>query len=77
MSTSLKVGFGCGTAVEHTPRNLDVVGSNPAGCWAFLFLLLLLSISSLSLPTFLHHWIVLNQVPQKEIHLLLCVLKEI
>ena len=31
--------------------------------------LLLLSISSLSLPTYLDLWSVLNQVPQKEVHL--------
>ena len=33
------------------------------------FFLLLLLISSVSLPTFLHQWSVLNQVPQKEVHL--------
>ena len=33
------------------------------------FFLLLLSISSVSLPTFLHLWSVLNQVSQKEVHL--------
>ena len=27
-----------GTAVEHTPRCREVVGSNPAGCWAFSLL---------------------------------------
>ena len=26
---------GCSTAVEHTPRDREVVGLNPAGCWAF------------------------------------------
>ena len=45
------VGAGCGTAVEHTPRDKDVMGLNPAGCWAFLF-------SSLS-----YQQSVLNQVP--------------
>ena len=25
----------CSTAVEHTPRDREVVDSNPAGCWAF------------------------------------------
>ena len=28
-------GSGCSTAVEHTPRNREVVGSNPVGSWAF------------------------------------------
>ena len=28
-------GSGCSTAVERTPHNIEVVGSNPAGCWAF------------------------------------------
>ena len=51
------VGHGCSTAVEDTPRNQEVVGSNPPGCCAFFLLLL-------SFPTFLHQWSVLNQVPQ-------------
>ena len=42
--------------VEHMIRHQEVVGLNPAGCWAFFLLL--------SLRTFLHHWSVLNQVPQ-------------
>ena len=29
-------------AVEHTPHDKEVVGSNPAGCWAF-FLFSILS----------------------------------
>ena len=45
--------------VEHTPNYQEVVGSNPAGCWAFFLLLL-------SFPTSLHHWSVLNQVPQRD-----------
>ena len=48
-------GCGCSTTVEHTPRNLEVVGLNPAGCSFFFFFL--------SLSTFLHQWSVLNQVP--------------
>ena len=28
---------GCSTAVEHTTRNQEVVGSNPTGCRAFFF----------------------------------------
>ena len=42
---------GCSTAVENTPaeQTLEVMGSNPAGCWAFFLLRPLLhSISSLS-----------------------------
>ena len=30
---------GCSTALEHTPRNQEVAGSNPAWCWAFFLLL--------------------------------------
>ena len=41
---------GCSTAVEHTSCNREVVGSNPAGWWAFF--------SSLS-----YQWCILNQVP--------------
>ena len=33
----LDMGRGCSTAVERSPRNLEVVGSNPVGCWAFFF----------------------------------------
>ena len=28
-------GSGCSTAVEHTPHYREVVGLNPAKCWAF------------------------------------------
>ena len=49
------------------PGNPAVVESNPLG--AALFLLLL------SFPTFLHQWSVLNQVPHKEVNLLLSVVK--
>ena len=38
----------CCIAVEHTPREHDVLGSNPAGCWGFPLLFLSLY-SSLSL----------------------------
>ena len=38
------------TVVKLVPHNQEVVGSNPAGCWAF--------------PNFLHQWSALNQVPQ-------------
>ena len=34
------MGWGCGTAVEHMPHNQEVVGLNPAGCWAFFFFFL-------------------------------------
>ena len=36
-STLVKSGRGSSTAVERTPHNQEVVGSNPAGCWAFFF----------------------------------------
>ena len=41
-------GSSCSTAIEHMPRDREVVGSNPDGCWAFfslLFLSLYLSLS--------------------------------
>ena len=49
---------------DELTRTLEVVGSNTPG----FFLLL-------SLHTFLHQWSVLNKVPQKEVHLQLCVVK--
>ena len=58
------VGRGRWTTVKRTPRNQEVVGSNPAGCWAFFLLLFL--------PTFLHQWSVLNQVTQGGASLTLC-----
>ena len=48
----------CSTEVEHTPHNQEVVGSNPDGCWAFVFFFL-------SFPTFLHLWNVPYQVHQR------------
>ena len=36
-------GSGCSTVVERTLRNIEVGGSNPAGCWAF-FLFSILSV---------------------------------
>ena len=33
------LGTGCSTAVDGTPHDREVVGSNPAGCWAFYSLL--------------------------------------
>ena len=44
------LGSGWGTVEEHTPRDREVMGSNPARCWAFFF-------SSLS-----YQWCVPNQV---------------
>ena len=41
------LGSGCSTVVELTPHNREVVGSNPARCWAFLSLLYSLSTVSL------------------------------
>ena len=34
------VGHGCSTAVELMPHDLEVMGSIPAGCWAFFFFFL-------------------------------------
>ena len=42
--------------VEQTPHYQEIVGSNPASCWAFSFYF--------SFPSFYHQWGVLNQVPQ-------------
>ena len=39
--------------VAQRQSNQEVAGSNPTGCWAFLFFFL-----------FLHQWSVLNQVTQ-------------
>ena len=50
LGSGCSMGSGCITAVEHTPHDREVVGSNPAGCWAFF--------SSLS-----YQKCVLNQVP--------------
>ena len=43
IKTWIALGSGCSTAVERMPRNREVVGSNPAGCWAF-FLFSILSV---------------------------------
>ena len=34
-TNNVYLGSGCSTAVEHTPHDSEVVGSNPTGCWAF------------------------------------------
>ena len=70
-STKLLVCLGsdCSTAIEHTPRNLEVVGSNLARCqdiYFFFYLFLLSNTSGVSLIRFL-----------KDEHLKLCVVKEI
>ena len=58
-------GRGRSTAVEQMPRNLEVMGSNPPGYWAFSSSSFFsFHFFSLSLPTLLHQWSVLNQVPQ-------------
>ena len=31
-------GSGCSSVVERTPRNREIVGSIPPGCWALFFL---------------------------------------
>ena len=49
---------GCGTAVEHMPRYLVIVGLSPAGCWTFSFFLCITQKS------------VLNQVPRDSATLL-------
>ena len=46
------MGRSCSSAVEHLPRVREVIGSNPAGCWAFVSSLLLCQ------------WCFLKQVPQ-------------
>ena len=57
-------GHGCSIVVEHTARNLEAMGLNPAVSSFDIF--------SLSLPTFLHQWIVFNQVPQGGASLTVC-----
>ena len=59
------VGRICSTVVEHTPRHLKVVATYPAGCWAFSSSSSF-DFFSLSLPTFLYQWSVLNHVPQRD-----------
>ena len=39
------LGSGCSTVVEHMPCDREVMGSNPAGCWAFSLLYLISSAS--------------------------------
>ena len=45
----LNLVVGCFTGVEHKPRDREVLGSNPAGYWAFSFLYLISSLSIRSL----------------------------
>ena len=56
-----QLGCGCSTASEHTPRNLEVMGLNPAGCLAFFTFLL-------SFPALLLQW----SVPQGRASLNVC-----
>ena len=44
------LGSGCSTAVGHTPYDNEVVGSNPAGCWVFSYLLNPISGVALMVP---------------------------
>ena len=37
LTQRLGLGSGCGTALEHTPHERKVMGSNPTRCWAFFF----------------------------------------
>ena len=72
--SAIHVLRGCSTAVEHMPRNLEVVGLNPARCWAYF---LLFFSFLLSLPTYLHKWSDLNQVPQGGATLTVCIERKI
>ena len=45
--------YSCSAAVESTHCNHDVVGSNPAGRWAFFFYFYISFISGVSLIRFL------------------------
>ena len=40
-----RLGSGCSTVVEDTPRDREIVGLNPAGCGAFSLLYLISSAS--------------------------------
>ena len=48
---------GCSTVAEHTPQNLEVMGSTPTGSWAFFFFFP-------PFLTFSRKWSVVNHVPQ-------------
>ena len=61
----VSLGRGCSTVVEYTLHYQEVLGSNPAGCWAFF------SFSYLFLLSFT------SRVSFKEVHLQLCVVKAI
>ena len=43
----LRVECVCSTAVERTLHDQNVMGSNPAGCWVFIFFPFLLGMVSL------------------------------
>ena len=67
--SKLRQSRGCNTSVEHKPHNLEVMGLNPAGCWAFIsFFFLFFQY----LPTFFHQWSVLNRVSQGGASLNVC-----
>ena len=44
-STTTFLGSGCSKVVEHTPHNRDILGSDPARCWAFFSSLSIRSVS--------------------------------
>ena len=44
------VGSSCSTVVEHTPYDREIVGSNPAMCWAFSLLYLISSALLIQVP---------------------------
>ena len=54
------MGRNFSTAVEHTPHNKEVMGSNPACCWAFFLLLSFPTTSGVSL---------LRSLKLKEVHI--------
>ena len=63
---SYQLGCSCSRPSEHTPRNLEVMGLNPARCLALFFFFFQ------SVPTLLHQWNVLNPVPQGSVSLTEC-----
>ena len=56
-TTTTTKGSGCSTAVDHTPRDREVLGSNPAECRNFSSILYPINVASLirSLTEVLHY----------------------
>ena len=68
--TKSGMGRGCSAAVEHTPRNLEVVGLNPARCCAFFLFFFSLPLSTslyLCLLSFTNEVSIIRSL--KEVHL--------